>query len=319
MPISYACPHCGNQTQVSDEFAGMSGPCAKCGQTITIPGLPGQAALPPGYAPPARKSSPLKWVLVIVGSVLLLLCCSGIPIALLLPAVHATREAARRTTCTNNLKQIGLALHNYHASFGSFPPAYIPDADGRPLVSWRVLILPFLEEQELYDEYKLDEPWDSPHNLALAHRMPPYFACPSDPDAMGQYTSYVANAGPNRMFQAPEPIQLRDITDGMSNTIAVMEAADSKIVWTEPRDTSDQIEYASDPTNGSTHPGGSNALYADGSVQFLSNDMDTAVLDQLLIINDEGAAGAPRAEMDNDREPGAAYDDRDPSSTDAEP
>ncbi|MEZ6114117.1 MAG: DUF1559 domain-containing protein [Pirellulaceae bacterium] len=83
---------------------------------------------------------------------------------MLLPAVQTAREAARRSQCSSNLKQIELALHNYHDTFKSFPPAYIADANGRPMHSWRVLILPFMEQRELYDQCRFDEPWDGPNN-----------------------------------------------------------------------------------------------------------------------------------------------------------
>ncbi|HSG73025.1 MAG TPA: DUF1559 domain-containing protein, partial [Planctomycetaceae bacterium] len=85
-------------------------------------------------------------------------------IALLMPVTRNAGPAARRWACKNNLKQIGLALHNYHDSFGTFPPAYTVDADGKPLHSWRTLILPFVEQQSLYDSIDLTKPWDDPAN-----------------------------------------------------------------------------------------------------------------------------------------------------------
>ena len=88
------------------------------------------------------------------------------------------RGNAARTQCVNNLKQIGLAMHNYHATHKTFPPAFTVDKDGKPLLSWRVLILPYLEQDALYKEFHLDEPWDSPHNRTLIERMPPTYRCP---------------------------------------------------------------------------------------------------------------------------------------------
>ncbi len=99
--------------------------------------------------------------------------------ALLLPAVQAAREAARRAQCVNNLKQIGLALHNYHDTTNGFPAAAITSKDGKPLLSWRVAILPYIEQQELYNQFHLNEPWDSPHNKTLIARMPVAYNCPS--------------------------------------------------------------------------------------------------------------------------------------------
>ena len=94
--------------------------------------------------------------------------------ALLRPA----RMAAARTDCINNLKQIGLALHNYHTKHDTFPPAYSRGKDGKPLLSWRVLVLPFLGEQALYDQFHLDEAWDSPHNRTLISKMPAAYSVP---------------------------------------------------------------------------------------------------------------------------------------------
>ncbi len=93
--------------------------------------------------------------------------------------IRQAREAARRSQCTNNLKQIALAMHNYHASHNTFPPAYSKSPGGNPLLSWRVQILPFLDQKALYDEFHVDEPWDSPHNKALISRMPAVYSCPS--------------------------------------------------------------------------------------------------------------------------------------------
>ena len=97
----------------------------------------------------------------------------------LLPAVQSSREAARRAQCVNNLKQIALAMHNYHSANNAFPQTRDLDEKGKPLLSWRVAILPYIEQQELYNKFKLDEPWDSPHNKALLKEMPPIYRCPS--------------------------------------------------------------------------------------------------------------------------------------------
>src|SRR5262245_40148113 len=142
MPILFSCPHCGTKSQVTDQYAGQSGPCAACGKPVTIP-----------YAGGARSSGGAGAGVAIVAVLAVLLvgalCIIPILIALLLPAVQAAREAARRTACANNLKQIGLAFQNYADAHGQFPPAYLADKDGKPMHSWRVLILPFMEQQNL--------------------------------------------------------------------------------------------------------------------------------------------------------------------------
>ncbi|MCL4191413.1 MAG: DUF1559 domain-containing protein, partial [Thermoguttaceae bacterium] len=99
----------------------------------------------------------------------------GVLVALLLPAVQAAREAARRSQSMNNLKQIGLAMHNYYDSYRTLPAQANYDPQGKPLLSWRVQLLPFLEQQALYAQFHQDEPWDSAHNKTLIDKMPPVY------------------------------------------------------------------------------------------------------------------------------------------------
>ena len=160
---------------------------------------------------------------------------SGVVIALLLPAVQSAREAARRAQCTNNLKQFGLAMHNYHATYNTLPKPAITDKDGKPLLSWRVAILPFLEQQELYNKFKLDEPWDSPHNKALIKEMPTMYMCPSRPNGEPGMTTYCAFVGPGALFEAGKATGFQDVTDGTSNTLMAVEAKDA-VIWTKPDD-----------------------------------------------------------------------------------
>src|SRR5690606_12594833 len=107
--------------------------------------------------------------------------------ALMIPAVGAARDAARKTVCTNNMRQIGIALHNYHDTYGTFPPAFLPDENGQPQTSWRVMILPFMEHANLYNRYNLNEPWDSPNNLSVVSVPMPVYQCPSDPGTSCSY------------------------------------------------------------------------------------------------------------------------------------
>jgi prepilin-type processing-associated H-X9-DG protein len=202
-------------------------------------------------------------------------------IALLLPAVQAAREAARRAQCVNNLKQIGLAMHNFHDANGHFPPAAITDADGKPLLSWRVAILPVLGEESLFKEFKLDEPWDSPHNQALIARMPAVYLCPSSVLGTQNTTNYQVIVGPGTIFEDAKGTSLREITDGTSNTLLVVEAKNA-VPWTKPDDI---------PVNGLTaavgskHPGGFNVLMADGSVRFVKMSINPNTLDALATRN----------------------------------
>ena len=206
---------------------------------------------------------------------------AGVAIALLLPAVQSAREAARRAQCVNNLKQIGVAMHNYHDANGRFPAA-ITDSNGRPLLGWRVALLPYLEEQDLYAEFRLDEPWDSPHNRALVDRMPRVFSCPSRPDPEPGRTGYRIAEGPGASFPGPDGIRIRDIIDGTSLTVAVFES-DQGATWTQPGGLPLPAEAGDDPLPlGSFHPGGVNALFFDGSVRFLPESAEQTILRALL-------------------------------------
>jgi beta-lactamase regulating signal transducer with metallopeptidase domain len=133
----------------------------------------------------------------------------------------------------NSLKQIGLALHNYaNAPMGRFPGPAILSADGKPLLSWRVAILPYLDAEALYKEFKLDEPWDSEHNKRLIARIPPVYAL-GQPET-GE-TRFQAVVGSESMWGKPEGVGFPEILDGTSNTVAVV-MADKGVIWTKPED-----------------------------------------------------------------------------------
>ena len=168
---------------------------------------------------------------------------SGILIGMLLPAIQQVRAAARAAQSKNNMQQIGLALLNYAtANNGHFPPAYSVDDDGNPLLSWRVHILPYLEQQELYDQFKLDEPWDSPHNIVLADQIPAVYLHPGlAPEA--NHTAYITPLNDNSILNdgpindEGEGNEFEKITDGTSNTLLLIEAnEDRAVVWTSPKD-----------------------------------------------------------------------------------
>jgi prepilin-type processing-associated H-X9-DG protein len=274
---------------VDDRFAGQTGPCSSCGQTITIPAGP---ASYPAYRPPQRSSSGLGIGLVLAIVAAVVLVCGGGLVALLLPAVQAGREAARRAQCTNNLKQIAIAMHNYHDTYKCFPSAVLTDEDGNPMRSWRVAILPFVEQGVVYDSYNFDEPWDSPSNQVLAGNRSTVYACPSDP-VVGPYeTSYVMIAGKGTVGGEPnEVVTFAEITDGTSNTIMAIEVAGSGISWMEPRDMTvdEAIAYITNPSatgQQHVHPGGVNVAMADGSVRFVSSSISPQVLQSMLTRDD---------------------------------
>jgi beta-lactamase regulating signal transducer with metallopeptidase domain len=191
------------------------------------------------------------------------------------PALASAREAARRSQSMNNLKQIGLAMHNYHDARKSFPPAVVIGPDGKTPHSWRVAILPYLGQDALYNQYKLDEPWDSENNRKVLAQMPAVYRDPSD-DRAEPYSSYFVLTGDSTVFPGSVGSKIADLLDGTSNTLLAVEAK-RDIPWTKPED----IAYDPDaplPKLGGFHPGGFNAARCDGSVRFHAESIDEATL-----------------------------------------
>ena len=189
-----------------------------------------------------------------------------------------SREPGRRALCTNNLKQIALAMHNYESEFGSFPPAATYDKDGKPLLSWRVLLLPYLEEGDLYHQFHLDEAWDSPNNKPLGDRMPSTFRCPSG-DLSPGLTTYQVIVDPRSMFTGgPTGVPLSSVIDGTSKSFLVVEGT-SPVPWSKPAD----LSLASSKPElgiGSKHPGGFIAAMADASARFIRTEGNDAISPQ---------------------------------------
>jgi Protein of unknown function (DUF1559) len=189
----------------------------------------------------------------------------------LVPVAATMREKAATTQSMNNLRQIALAMHIYHDANKTFPPQGTADKKDRPLLSWRVHILPYIEQKGLYDQFRLDEPWDSEHNKKLIAKMPTiYRSALSKTKLEDGLTTYVVPAGPNAFFNGKKTRNIRDITDGTSNTIMAFDVDESKAVtWTRPDDypVAPKMKFA-----GVFRPavGKILAAFFDGSVRQLS-------------------------------------------------
>jgi prepilin-type processing-associated H-X9-DG protein len=197
-------------------------------------------------------------------------------------AIQGPRTAATRVQSQNNLKQIALAMHNFHSTYGYFPASAIYDRSGKPLLSWRVVLLPYVEQNNLYMKFHLDEPWDSEHNKKLLDIMPLVYKTPSNKPS--HLTHYQGFLGKGAFFEGKKGIRISDITDGTSNTIMVVEAA-NPVPWTKP----DDLPYdpaAPLPKLGGLFEGGYNAAFCDGSVRFLSNKVKPQTLHLLIQRND---------------------------------
>jgi hypothetical protein len=196
-------------------------------------------------------------------------------------AVGPARAAALRGQSVNRLKQIALALHNYHDVHKHFPSAVVMGSDGKTPHSWRVEILQFMEQEDLknvHKQYRMNEPWDSEHNKKLIESTD-FFSVPGETGRKN--CGYFFATGPGTAFDpVDQPTAIRNITDGTSKTIAIVEAKRS-IPWTKPED----IKFDPDeplPELGGFFEGGYNTAFFDGSVHFIPEDVDEETLRGLL-------------------------------------
>jgi hypothetical protein len=246
---------------------------------------------------------------IILGTVgTLCTCLAGLAV----PGTAAVRNEAAKQQSRNNLKQISLALINYGETYQRLPPAVVYDREGRPLYSWRVLILPFIEEDQLYREFHLDEPWDSPNNKPLLARMPKTYAPPGTTIAEPYATYYQVFDGPGAAFNSDKtrglqpfnavppgpngPVTMTsntvvrfpvDFLDGTSNTFLVAEAAEA-VPWSKPADLLFDPN-APPPKLGGLFGGDFNVGLADGSVRLVPKKTDAQTIRACITI----AGGEP--------------------------
>jgi hypothetical protein len=208
-------------------------------------------------------------------------------VALLAPAVQKVRDAAARVIEKNNLLMLGIGMHSHHDQIGVLPAPAICGPDGKPLLSWRVALLPYLEQEDLYREFHLDEPWDSPHNKPLLAKMPKLFQSPTATADPPFTTHYRVFTGDQAAFPAlsnrPGPLsrgrRLTDFTDGTANTLLIVVAAEA-VPWTKP----DELPYTPQgplPRLGVQEEGFA-AAFADGTVRFLPGKLDEKTLRALI-------------------------------------
>jgi hypothetical protein len=310
MAIDFPCP-CGQVLQAQDEHAGRLTRCPKCGREVTIPGVrPAPQAVTGRRRPDVRDveeddeedrdrprrrrakssgggGSTTLWIVLGVVGAVVLLCLVG-PALLLIPAVSKVREAAARAQSQNNLKQLALAMHNYQDTFQQLPPAVVYDKDGKPLYSWRVLILPFIEQDNIYRQWHFDEPWDGPNNKQLSAMLIKTFMKPGtttpgdtyyqvfdgptaafDSDPRNGLVPFMALGPPGMGLQQSKKVSRipASFPDGTSNTILIAEAGDP-VPWAKPGD----LHYDPNgplPKLGGMFGGDFNVAMADASTLFV--------------------------------------------------
>ncbi|MBN2290877.1 MAG: DUF1559 domain-containing protein [Pirellulales bacterium] len=262
------------------------------------------------HAPKKRPVPRTRWGFTLV-ELLVVIAIIGILIALLLPAVQAAREAARRTSCTNNLRQIGVGVHGYHSALGCFPVGgiehrwMINTATGKPFgpsgrqLAWSALLLPYVEQSATYAKLDLSKAFDAPENADAAAHVISLYICPTVPH--DKYTHqgrgvidyggifgeriFSSSGTPNGVMLYQTEVRISDVNDGTSNTVMISEDSNwSDGQWINGLNVFDQaytINARGKRENEmrSLHSGGgANGLFCDGSVRFLSEQLDKTVV-----------------------------------------
>jgi prepilin-type processing-associated H-X9-DG protein len=243
--------------------------------------------------PPLGELQPTSNWLTPVLKFLALFAIVGLVIALLLPTVRSSREAARRNSCFNNLKQIGLGLQNYADAHGHYPPAYTTDAAGNRLHSWRTLVLPFCESSPLYSSIDLTKPWDDPANAKAASTVIRFYQCPSvafdDPES--PLTTYLAIVTPESAIRAANSRTPEELEKVAANALLIIDAPKEKAVrWMSPEDADETAlsEILDSDETQSQHSGNILlGLFADGHVAAIPKDIDPAALRAMTTVSSD--------------------------------
>lgn len=248
---------------------------------------------PPVVARVINNTNTLKIVLIVLGIMIFfaLIGC-GVLAALLLPAISAAREAAQRQQGMNNLKQIGLAIHNYESTYKKIPALHGINHEGAPTGSWRVAILPFIEQSTLYGRFDFHKPWDAAENQSVANQMPSvYRSMLADKNQPPNNTNYFAIVAPKSTMPTGGVYRkFGDITDGLSNTIVAVELPDHSLPWTEPNDLT--VAEVLQHIHASSKPKLINLLMLDGSVIAFGN-MSDKDFEMLVSVNDGNVVALP--------------------------
>lgn len=289
MPYLFTCPHCQTQTQVEDRYSGQSGECVTCGDSIQLPEFGNR--ITGDVSKKAKSGSPAtRWVAGAIVSAIILACLFFAIIRVGGQSVSRMTASRDQSISIRNLQKIADALNAYAADHGNYPPVAITDNSGKPLLSWRVLLLPYLDEEELYNKIDLTVPWDDPINATIFPRMPTVFRHPNAAEQnFYNQSGYYLVTGPGTLFPASGPLGPNDITDDPTQTILVIEAKSSMMPgsWAEPIDIDYAAMQGNIGGNPSTEVGGllDNGVAmatTDGRGHFLPNTTDPLVLRALI-------------------------------------
>lgn len=287
----FECPYCGSVTSIEPQYAGLTGPCYSCGKMITVPTVEELESLQRRRAATPQGTSKLNVFLTIglLGSTLVGgICAVAALFFFFLPGLVRSSSIADAST---KLEQVRLALELYHDRWGSYPPAYIADSNGRPMHSWRVLILDELGYSNIKAQYDFSKPWDHIDNQNILTEIPAPYAIDIDPNSYNNLeTSVVAVVGDGTLFPGKTPARRGDVTDDPATTLMLIERHESGICWMEPKDL--VRGRMSNVINGTgandvrvLRPEGAVAIMTDGSTRTLSPRFSPAAFSAVITIS----------------------------------
>jgi hypothetical protein len=293
MPFQFTCPYCFKKTLVDESLAGEKGPCVGCGKVITIPEPPRNqpaAARPIGstYVAPEKVKTGAKYALWALRFAVLLAGIVTLSIFAVYgfwPTVKGLKVRHDAIACMNNLQRIAKALNGYAVAHGTYPTPIVVDATGTPLYSWRVLILPYLDEAHLYANFKLNEAWDSESNSNLIARCPEVFITPNSNGTSDANYALITGAG--TIFPASGPLGPAQITDDHAATLLVVEVKNEVTAWSAPFDINvaqlnRRIGARGPNAIGGNHVNGAAAVSVDERPLWLSNDLPPTILNAII-------------------------------------
>lgn len=278
MSYVFTCPHCQTRTRVEDRYSGRTGQCVTCGKPIEIPSFvaPEQQS-PTLVGASSRVTKPVRWIAAAAVTIAIAVLMIGATVRFGGRTISRMQDTRDRNASNKNLEAIAKALRTYASDHGSLPPPVVLDANNQPLYSWRVLLLPYLDEEDLYIQFDLQKPWDEGINEALSTSTVSVYQNPSSAvsDFNPSASAYYLITGPRTLFPESGPLRMEQIGDGLTKTILVVEAAPvDAISWAQPMDLSfpamsGQVGSGRDTDPGGHHDEGAAVVTADGRGHFL--------------------------------------------------
>ena len=281
---------------VEDQFSGQSGQCVTCGRGIQLPEFASTADAP-GRTRGVRLA---RWVVAALVAVMIVGSVAVATLRYGSQGIGVMQENRMRAQSMRNLEKIGNALNAYARDYGSYPPPVTIGENGVPMHSWRVLVLPYLGHQELYDRFDLDQPWDAMENQLLVDEMPAEYRSPALNAVRGRETHYVLITGAGTLFPTTGPHGPSHVTDDPAKTLLVVDSSRllaTGMPWMGPMDLDiSQMSMTIGTDIGGNHRGGATAVMVDGNAHFLSESLEPAVVRAL--ITPRGGEGLPDDVLD---------------------